>query len=264
VPDISTGSVLPRAVAATRSLRTARLTCSRRAYDEPVPEETDITATGIVDLRDGRAWLQYGAFTKRMVASMEDQRPPRFNLIGRLQGRVILRMARRSAERPNQLYHDGENWWIRKPTGRWKHSWARPGSAAYLHPLWLFGPFSRIQTGLDAVSLDEQVSGTRTTRYVVDLTEELVGSSGWEQLADLRWPEPGTDRSKWDPPDHPVRRSAVPACAWIDDDGVIRRMGFESAKYELPERGTWTTVEFSDFGVSIDGLAVPSAADRDE
>lgn len=122
------------------------------------------------------------------------------------------------------------------------------------HPLWLLGVLTAVGPDID-VAGQEMVRATPTIQYRARIDIEaarLVAPGSLPRLT-------RRTRRYW---------SALQVAVWLDESGVIRRMGWINVPRVRPRapwppkpRPTWKLVEFWDFGVPVE-ISLPSDVPR--
>lgn len=238
-PDCVAGETKPiadrvaAAAARTVAAGTARL-LSAWSNDSPVPQAEDRRCEGVADFAARRARvvqvvLFTAGFTAEFVAQHQDD--DRCGDLGQL-------------GEPQEAIYDGANVYLHVGDDWTGFFLGDPGGPRGVNdPLWpldaLFGARDAVEAG------PEEVRGVPTTRY--RLTVDLA-------RADAALPAGVTV------PAGPYRAlSHIPAEAWLDADGLARRIAVitDPATGDAP---TWSVVDLWDFGVAA-GITPPGSGE---
>ena len=189
--------------------------------------------------------------TDRLVTDrMRSVRESRTGALGRQINRVAYAVLDRLTGRGSEIYFYGGAEWAPGSGGSWGSSVGtvnQPKTSR--HPLCILGPIGMAEEAIELVA-NEDVRGSKTKRYRVELPSDQFASEVWQQLSEQG--EKLEDGSY-------ASRASVEALMWVDENLCIRRLSFQPV-YAAGEQAIWSTVEFSDFGVSIERSA-PNAAE---
>jgi len=246
------------AVELTRAERTARLV---EAWGEgPVPRDGDVRGVGVVDFAHDRLWIKQRNISPAFEAKGSD---------------VLTSLVRAWGRRSRERYFEGGAEWKRRRFRGWRPSLGSlevDQPKGLDHPLWLLECLARLTSSPRGQEADS-VAGVETTRYSLELTEPdmppspqfegLPPSEVWEELAAPDWPIGGQPRNRRQRrPGARIGREAIPAVVRLDSSQRIRRMGYERSRMVIDggrgSSGAWSTIELSDFGLSLDRHRPPS------
>jgi hypothetical protein len=176
-----------------------------------------------------------------MVADRMGQANP----LTRFAYRGLLRLADRVSGGGKDLYFQDGAFWTLSENGEWEEQISSSeGVVSTRNPLFILAPLSKSETMLPASQNGMTVRGSASSCYQVILEADQFETRAWDQITQARLTEARNGES-----------SALQAFVWIDGDGRICRVSYESSLDEEGKTVLWSGTEFWDFGTAIDQAA---------
>jgi hypothetical protein len=211
---------------------------TRRGY-EAAP--ADRTAVGTTDFRQRRtrmqSWLVSEAMQDVYRQGQEEAGP-----LGRLVGRGVRRLGRLVGDDRDVYFERGGDWIYNPQTEQWSGGPGRSDGGAIRARSWRDPIYQ-----LDFLPAITQVTGIGQDQ--TDYGEELTR---FDAVADLRAAElPNMAVSYLQ-----SRLSALPVSVWLDADGLVRRLRYETTPPDA-EAPMHRRLDCFDFGASVERPEIP-------